>query len=91
MLARDSLDFMDALSYHVYWSPAVTEPAAPGELTFIEQEVGHFVELMSQRGQRKPIYMTEGGLRARRSRPGCPRKALAAVRLSARRRGRIAI
>ena len=52
-----------ALSYHVYWSPAVTEPAAPGEPTFIEQEVQHFVELMQERGQLKPIYMTEGGLR----------------------------
>jgi hypothetical protein len=63
VLARDGLEFMDALSYHVYWSPAVTEAAAPGEPTFIEQEVGHFAELMGQRGKRKPIYMTEGGLR----------------------------
>ena len=54
---------MDALSYHVYWSPAVTEPAAPGEAPFIEQEVGHFAELMRERGKVKPIYMTEGGLR----------------------------
>ena len=63
VLAQDGLDFMDALSYHVYWSPAVTEPAAPGEPTFIEQEVQHFVDLMRERGQLKPIYMTEGGLR----------------------------
>ena len=63
VLAQDGLDFMDALSYHVYWSPAVTEPATPGEPTFIEQEVQHFVELMRERGQLKPIYMTEGGLR----------------------------
>ena len=63
VLAHNGLDFMDALSYHVYWSPAVTEPATPGEPTFIEQEVQHFVELMRERGQLKPIYMTEGGLR----------------------------
>jgi len=63
VLAQDGLDFMDALSYHVYWSPAVTEPAAPGEATFIEQEVRHFQDLMNERGKPKPIYMTEGGLR----------------------------
>ncbi|MBM4091118.1 MAG: hypothetical protein FJ276_17105 [Planctomycetes bacterium] len=63
VLAQDGLDFMDALSYHVYWSPAVTEAAAPGEPTFIEQEVSHFLDLMRERGKRKPIYMTEGGLR----------------------------
>ncbi len=51
VLAQDGLDFMDALSYHVYWSPAVTEPAAPGEPTFIEQEVRHFVDLMRERGK----------------------------------------
>jgi len=63
VLAQDALDFMDALSYHVYWSPAVTEPDAPGAPTFLEKEVQHFVELMRERGQLKPIYMTEGGLR----------------------------
>lgn len=63
VLAQDGLDFMDALSYHVYWSPAVTEPAAPGEPTFIEQEVRHFQDLMHERGTSKPIYMTEGGIR----------------------------
>ncbi len=63
VLAQGGLDFMDALSYHVYWSPAVTEAAAPGEPTFIEQEVRHFVDLMRDRGKLRPIYMTEGGLR----------------------------
>ncbi len=63
MLAQHGLDFMDALSYHVYWSPAVTEPAAPGEPTFLEQEVQQFLALMRAHGQVKPIYMTEGGLR----------------------------
>jgi len=63
VLAQDGLDFMDALSYHVYWSPAVTEPTAPGEPTFIEQEVRHFADLMHERGKPKPIYMTEGGIR----------------------------
>ena len=63
VLAQDALNFMDALSYHVYWSPAVTEPKAPGEPAFIEQEVRHFVEQMQVHGKPKPIYMTEGGLR----------------------------
>ncbi len=63
VLEQDGLSFMDALSYHVYWSPPVTEPAAPGELTHIEQEVEHFNEFMREYGKPKPIYMTEGGLR----------------------------
>ena len=63
VLAKDGLASMDALSYHVYWSPAVTEPAAPGEPAFVEQEVRHFVDLMRERGAIKPIYMTEGGIR----------------------------
>lgn len=63
VLDHNGLDHMDALSYHVYWSPAVTESAAPGEETYIEQEVRHFADLMRQRGKTKPIYMTEGGLR----------------------------
>ena len=63
VLAQDGLDFMDALSYHVYWSPAVTEPASPGEATFIEQEMRHFADLMQERGKVRPIYMTEGGIR----------------------------
>lgn len=63
VLARGALQFMDALSYHLYWSPAVTEPAGPGQPAFVEQEVTHFVDLMRQHGGAKPIYMTEGGLR----------------------------
>jgi hypothetical protein len=63
VLAQDALDSMDVLSYHVYWSPAVTEPIAPGQPAFIEQEVRHFTDLMRERGKSKPIYMTEGGLR----------------------------
>lgn len=63
VLARNALDFMDVLSYHTYWSPAVTEPAATGEPTLVEQEVQHFRDLMQARGYAKPIYMTEGGLR----------------------------
>jgi hypothetical protein len=64
VLAQDGLDFMDALSYHVYWSPAVTESDAPEQPAFIETEVRHFVDLMRQRGKPRPIYMTEGGLRS---------------------------
>jgi hypothetical protein len=63
VLKQDGLDFMDALSYHVYWSPPVTEAASPGEATFIEQQVEHFDALMREYGKTKPIYMTEGGLR----------------------------
>jgi hypothetical protein len=63
VLAQGGLDSMDALSYHVYWSPAVTEPAAPGEPSFVEKEVMHFIDLMRQRGKSLPIYMTEGGIR----------------------------
>ncbi|MHB8897968.1 MAG: carbohydrate binding domain-containing protein [Thermoguttaceae bacterium] len=63
VLAQDSLDFMDVLSYHVYWSPAVTEPPESGEPTFIENEVRHFTGLMTEHGRQKPIFMTEGGLR----------------------------
>ena len=63
VLAKDALGFMDALSYHVYWSPTLTEPAAPGEPTLVEQQVRRFVDLMQERGKLKPIYMTEGGIR----------------------------
>lgn len=63
VLAQDSMSFMDALSYHVYWSPPGTETAVQGEPTFIEGEVEHFKGLMREYGGLKPIYMTEGGLR----------------------------
>ena len=63
VLAQDALDFMDALTYHVYWSPGMTEPAAPGEPAVMTQDVRHFVELMRAHGKPKPIYMSEGGIR----------------------------
>jgi len=63
VLAQGSLDFMDALSYHVYWSPAVAEPPAPGEPILLEREVRDFVELMRAQGKPRPIWMTEGGIR----------------------------
>ena len=63
VLAKDALNFMDALSYHVYWSPPLTEQASLGELPVITQQVQRFVELMSGYGKVKPIYMTEGGIR----------------------------
>ena len=97
VLAQDGLDFMDALSYHVYWSPAVTEPAAPGEPTFIEQEVRHFVDLMRERGQAQTdlhdrgrpalpavrLVAAEGGLQPRR---GVRLAARCAARLDRPRR-----
>ena len=63
VLAQDALSFMDALSYHVYWSPPLTEPAAPGQLPVITQQVQRYVELMREHGAVKPIYMSEGGIR----------------------------
>ena len=63
VLAQDALSFMDALSYHVYWSPPLTEPAAPGQLPVITQQVQRYVELMREHGGVKPIYMSEGGIR----------------------------
>ncbi len=63
VLAQDALSSMDALSYHVYWSPPGTEAAVPDEPTPLEQEVERYKDLMRQYGKLKPIYMTEGGLR----------------------------
>ena len=63
VLVKDALNFMDALSYHVYWSPPLTEQASPGELPVITQQVQRFVELIGEYGKVKPIYMTEGGIR----------------------------
>ena len=42
VLAQGSLDFMDVLSYHVYWSPADTESAEPGRPTLMERDVRQF-------------------------------------------------
>ena len=63
VLTQDGLRYMDALSYHVYWSPPLTERDASGEPPVITQQVQRFRELMRERGAVKPIYMTEGGLR----------------------------
>jgi len=63
VVAEDGLASMDALSYHVYWNSARTEPRDPNGPTFIEREVQQFIELMRNHGAIKPIYMTEGGIR----------------------------
>jgi hypothetical protein len=63
VLGAGGLDFMDVLSYHVYWSPPLTLPTTPGEAPNITQQVQRFVELMRKHGEVKPIYMTEGGIR----------------------------
>jgi hypothetical protein len=63
VLAQGALESMDALSYHVYWSPPLTESAIPGEPPLITRQVQRFTELMREYGQMKPIYMTEGGIR----------------------------
>jgi hypothetical protein len=63
VLAAGALEFMDALSYHVYWSPPLTEPSEPDAPPVIAQQVRRFMELMRQHGAAKPICMTEGGIR----------------------------
>jgi hypothetical protein len=63
VLAAGALQFMDALSYHIYWSPPLTESTESGAAPVIAQQVEHFKDLMRQHGQVKPIYMTEGGIR----------------------------
>jgi hypothetical protein len=62
VLARGGLDNMDVLSYHIYWTPAMTEAARPGDPPLIVQQVRRYVELMRARGAVKPIWMTEGGV-----------------------------
>ena len=59
VLARDALTYMDALSYHVYWSVPLTETAAP----VVAGQVERFAELMREFKGVKPVYMTEGGIR----------------------------
>ncbi len=63
VLAQDAMSFMDALSYHVYWSPPLTEAKSPTEPPLIAQQVRRYVELMRERGAVKPVYMSEGGIR----------------------------
>jgi hypothetical protein len=63
VLDAGSLEFMDALSYHIYWSPPLTESTPDGAIPMIEQQVQRFTELMHQHGSVKPIYMSEGGIR----------------------------
>ena len=63
VLAQGAMDAMDALSYHVYWSPPLTEKGAADEEPAMTREVGRFVELMRGHGAVKPVYMTEGGIR----------------------------
>ncbi|HPA16382.1 MAG TPA: carbohydrate binding domain-containing protein [Verrucomicrobiae bacterium] len=63
VLAQGGLDSMDALSYHVYWSPPMTTSTGGDEPTTIEMGALHFIELMRERGAVKPLYMTEGGIR----------------------------
>ena len=62
VLDRGALDAMDALSYHVYWSPPLTESAA-GEPAEVERQVAQLRALMREHGAEKPIYMSEGGIR----------------------------
>ena len=62
VLAAGALENMDVLSYHIYWSPPLSE-AADGESPLMAQQVQRFVDLMRQHGSAKPIYMSEGGIR----------------------------
>ncbi len=63
VLAQHALESMDALSYHVYWSPPLTESPVSGEPPVMTLQVQRLTELMREYGQVKPIYMTEGGIR----------------------------
>ncbi|MGA2659831.1 MAG: carbohydrate binding domain-containing protein [Verrucomicrobiota bacterium] len=63
VLAAGGLDFMDALSYHVYWSPPMTESTTVGEAPLVARQAQRYMELMREHGQPKPIYMSEGGIR----------------------------
>ena len=62
VLAQGAMDAMDALSYHVYWSPPLTEAIDGGDPE-VARQVNRFIGLMRERGAVKPIYMTEGGVR----------------------------
>ncbi len=59
VLAQDALTFMDALSYHVYWSVPLNE----SEMPVMAGQVERLGELMREFGGPKPVYMTEGGIR----------------------------
>ncbi len=61
VFAQGAYAFMDALSYHVYWGPEMTE-AKPDEKPLLTQHVEEYVALMRAYGAPKPIYMTEGGI-----------------------------
>ncbi|HWI56629.1 MAG TPA: hypothetical protein VNZ22_05350, partial [Bacillota bacterium] len=63
VLAAGALESMDVLSYHVYWSPPMTESTPAGATPLVAQQVQRFMELMRQHGPAKPIYMSEGGIR----------------------------
>ena len=62
VLAAGGFDCMDALSYHVYWSPPQTQAAADA-VPVVARQVERFRELMRPYGQPKPIFMSEGGIR----------------------------
>lgn len=64
VFAKEGLRFMDALSYHEYWSLGLTEPPSPAKPPIIAQHVQRYLELMEEQGKVKPIYMTEGGTQA---------------------------
>jgi hypothetical protein len=63
VLAAGALEFMDVLSYHVYWSPPMTETTTSDATPLVALQVQRFVELMREHGSPKPIYMSEGGMR----------------------------
>jgi hypothetical protein len=63
VLAAGGFEFMDALSYHVYWSAPMTESTTAGGDPLVAQQVQRFQELMQPYGRPKPVYMTEGGIR----------------------------
>ena len=64
VLAQGGLEFMDVLSYHIYWSPPMTEPETAGApLHSSPARSSASANSCAHHGQVKPIYMTEGGIR----------------------------
>jgi hypothetical protein len=59
-----ALEYVDAVSYHVYWTPSMAEADTAGKPPDMTERVRGYQTMMAARGLQKPIYMTEGGVRA---------------------------
>jgi hypothetical protein len=61
VLAAGALDFLDGVSYHVYWNSDTTKRSGPAVPPSLTRDMRHLKDLMRQHGRVRPIYMTEGG------------------------------